>query len=693
MKISGVIILSVFTGFLSINAQNITNKCGEDYVKQQVSAATGSYENTRNSFFETIDPILKQTDQPEGVIYKIPVIVHIIYQTAEDNITREQVLDAISVLNRDYRRLNADTSITRAIFKPVAADTEIEFVLAKLDPQGNCTEGITRTFSNLSANASDNVKSLIHWDNKKYVNIWVVKNIAIGGGTVLGYAYKPAGPTQSYIQDGIVIRHDHFGAIGTALHPTLGSQAIGRTLVHEMGHYLGLDHTFEGGCSVNGGDHCADTPPVFQNNFGCQIGINSCTNDNPDLPDQVENYMDYSDDDCYNMFTNNQKGIMRASLASFNLRGSLVSSTNILFTGTTPNQVLPCVPKPFFKADNTLVCEGSTVQFTDKTYMGNPTSYLWTFAGGNPVTSTDQNPVITYATKGNYDVTLVTTNASGTTDTVQKGHISVRSQTNTPYVNAFGDDFELYPIPNENWHVVPGLDTMNFRYFSKVAFAGSSCVTVQNFNAYKDEVDAMISHTINLSNSKSLSLTFRYAFAERIMNNSDALRIYVSDDCGATWNLESARLGPLLRTTTARINDTAWYPTLATNWAMATLSLDKYAYNPTPIMLKFEFENGGGNNFYLDEVLLTTTIGTEELFADASPLVYPNPAHDFVTINLPIAGGNIVISDVTGRIVASKTLSATEKTATMPLTNLAPGLYLVTILQGENVTTTKIIVQ
>lgn len=677
----------LFLGFFSANSQKINIKCADNYVKANVTAATGSYENTRTAFFNQISTIINKEDQPEGVVYKIPVVVHVIYETPEDNISREQVLDAIRVINRDYRRVNADTVNTRSVFKPVAADVEVEFVLAKLDEQGNCTEGITRTYSTLTASANDNVKPLAHWDNKKYLNIWVVRNISVQGkSNILGYAYKPVGANQNYINDGIVIRHDQMGEIGTAV-------SGGRTLTHEAGHYFGLDHPFEYGCFVNNGDFCADTPPVDSANYGCNLGINSCMNDSPDLPDQVENYMDYSDDACANMFTQDQKSIVRASLSIFNLRGSLISNANLQFTGIASNQVLPCAPLADFDADQTLICEGESIQFYDKTFMGNPTSYAWTFSGGSPATSTAQNPIVNYAAKGNYDVNLIVTNANGSTNTLKRGYVSVRSQTNTPYVNAFADGFDQYPIPNLTWHVEPGIDKMNFGYFYKTSYAGQSCVTLQNLHAAKGETDAMITHTISLANSKDAQLSFWYAFADRNPSGNDALKVFVSNDCGKTWSLEGSKVGLFLRTTNARVNDTVWYPTLASQWKQMTVDLNTYALGANAIMIKIEFTAGGGNCFYLDEMFLATTIGMEELFAENGPKIYPNPAHDVVTVELPQPGGTLKITDITGRIVLKKQLATTEKVTSLQTHNFAPGLYLITIEQNGKLITRKIVIQ
>lgn len=682
-----VAIFSVTTLYAQQN-----DKCGHEYVVQTMSSVYGDYRETRESFFEEIAQIQQETAGQEATVLTVPVVFHIIYDKPEDNITRAQVLDALRALNEDYRRLNADTNDTRSIFKPVAADIEIEFTLARLDPNGNCTEGITRTFSTLTNNASNNVKSLISWDNKKYLNIWVVASINIPGGpnNVLGYAYQPVPGGNNFIFDGVVIRHDQIGTIGTAAIPTLGGANFGRTLTHEVGHYLGLDHTFDGGCF--GGDGCADTPPAADPNYGCPTGINSCSNDAPNLPDQIENYMDYSDGDCQNMFTLNQRFIMRGALTSGNLRNQLVSSNNATQVGIAAAQALPCLPMADFIADRRLVCEGETVQFTDLTFMGDVTNYQWTFAGGNPSTSTQKNPIVTYNAAGNYEVVLSATNAVGNNVKVYQGYISVRSQTSTPYINAFGDDFEAYPIPNNNWHVVPGLDTMNYRYFTKTAYNGQSCVTLQNHNAFNGEIDQMISHAIDLSSSTSANLTFNYAFVERGLGNSDKLRIYVSDDCGQTWDLKSNRQGPLLRTLSTKI-DTAWYPTLNSHWSQGTVSLDDYALSPNYILIMFEFEAGGGNNFYLDDVMITATIGQKEQQLVQEVKVFPNPTKDqfVVQVGNEYENASIQIADISGRIVSSTKLDGTTKTVATQ--HWAPGVYFITITNGNAIVTERLIVE
>ena len=129
----------------------------------------------------------------KGEVRIIPVVFHVIHAYGDENISKAQIEDQIRILNEDFRRMNADTSNTRDVFKSRASDFEIEFQLARKDPDGNCTEGITRHYSAFTDKGDDPIKSMFPaWDQKKYLNIWVVRNITYSsqlGGTVLGYAY------------------------------------------------------------------------------------------------------------------------------------------------------------------------------------------------------------------------------------------------------------------------------------------------------------------------------------------------------------------------------------------------------------------------------------------------------------------------------------------------------------------------
>lgn len=271
----------------------------------------------------TQNALLNQMDV-SGVI-TIPVVVHVLYNNSTENISDAQIMSQIAVLNADFKRLNADKNNTPSIFAGVAADVEIQFCLATVDPNGNPTTGITRTSTGkTSFRLNDDMKKsakggIDAWPCGSYMNMWVC-DLQSG---YLGYAQFPGGSCST---DGVVIDYAYFGTVGTTTTP----YHLGRTATHEVGHWLNLRHIWgDGGCSVD--DFIADTPPAGGANYTgapCTFpGPNTCNTGTGDLPDMFQNYMDYSDDACMNLFTLGQKDRMRTLFASGGTRVSLLSST------------------------------------------------------------------------------------------------------------------------------------------------------------------------------------------------------------------------------------------------------------------------------------------------------------------------------------------------------------------------------
>ena len=254
---------------------------------------------------------LSGSREVNGVV-AIPVVVHVLYNTTSENISDAQILSQITVLNDDFRRTNSDADETWS----QAADSEIEFCMASSDPEGNATNGIVRTATSVSAfGTNDAMKSSSSggadaWPAGDYLNVWVCD---ISGG-ILGYAQFPGGAAST---DGIVIDYQYFGTIGTASAPF----DLGRTATHEVGHWLNLRHIWgDGNCNAD--DFVTDTPSSDGANYGCATGHVSCQ-----TTDMVENYMDYSDDACMNLYTAGQKNRMRALFESGGYRASLLNSS------------------------------------------------------------------------------------------------------------------------------------------------------------------------------------------------------------------------------------------------------------------------------------------------------------------------------------------------------------------------------
>ncbi len=179
MRVKLIFLYSLFT--IQIWAQNTEiGKCATDFIESEMRNNDPELDQKfqkQDAFHRNAALSNTQSSKTSATILTVPIVVHVMYGDKTDNISMDQILDAIDVINLDFRRQNEDKINTRAIFQGVATDMEIEFKLARLDPSGNCTDGVNRVQTNLSIDANDNVKPLSHWDNKKYLNIWVVRNI------------------------------------------------------------------------------------------------------------------------------------------------------------------------------------------------------------------------------------------------------------------------------------------------------------------------------------------------------------------------------------------------------------------------------------------------------------------------------------------------------------------------------------
>lgn len=261
---------------------------------------------------------LKITGGASNII-RIPVVVHVIYNNVAQNISDEQIKTQIDALNRDFRRQNADTVNTPDRFKSVAADVQIEFALATADPFGRATTGIIRKKTNVTYWTSDDKIKFSSkggddaWDRNSYLNFWVgnLQNL-------LGYASVPGSAANV---DGVVINYGTFGTINTA-----APYNLGRTAVHEVGHWLGLRHVW--GDTYCGDDLVDDTPKQGNFTSGCPTGFRSSC-DNAPLGDMYMNYMDFTNDACLNLFTNGQKQRMLSYFAEGGFRYSILSSKGL----------------------------------------------------------------------------------------------------------------------------------------------------------------------------------------------------------------------------------------------------------------------------------------------------------------------------------------------------------------------------
>jgi hypothetical protein len=339
-----------------------------------------------------------------SVTVTIPVVVHVVFNAAVENISDAQIQSQIDVLNEDFRRLNADAGQTPNQFAGAAADLNIVFKLACVDPNGNPTNGIERAntsitgfrFSSINPTTPNEtaigvkfVSGAAAWPSNTYLNIWTCNFV---DGT-LGYARFPG--TAASNVDGVVIAYNAMGRVG----PLLPKYNKGRTASHEIGHWLNLFHVW--GDSNCGDDLCADTPTQQGPNYGCvSFPHRTCSNNG----DMSMNYMDYSDDACMNLFTNNQKDRARANFAAGGFRESFISAK--------------------IQEQVSQVCSGP-VTFSVVANQGAAVTYKWTVTGALQLASGQGGNQITCNQNGTGTATI-TVSANGYCDskTIQVGPLS-----------------------------------------------------------------------------------------------------------------------------------------------------------------------------------------------------------------------------------------------------------------------------
>jgi PKD repeat protein len=619
-------------------------------------------------------------------IYTIPVVFHIIHNNGPENISDEQVYNAIEIMTRDFRMQNSDIESVQPEFQGITADCHIEFKLATRDPQGNCHTGINRVQSNLTYDGgNDAMKQLINWPRSKYLNIWV----CFDAGGAAGFSNYPSSVASSWeaFLDGIVMNYNYVGSIGES------NETRSRTLTHEAGHWLNLRHLWgnsndpglDSNCNLS--DDVADTPRTI-GHTSCSLRASTCDG----TLDNVQNYMEYSY--CSNMFTMGQRARMRAALtSSVSSRNQLHTNSNLIATGVI-NPPL-CAAK--FISDKKTVCLGEEVIFTDKSYHG-VTAWSWNFGdgtileGNNP--SVHKNPAHIYQSPGYYNVTLTVSNGSTSQNVTYNQFIHVIGESAIGY--NLQEGFEG-AWPNEFFTVDNQDNGVTFEITPTAAFSGSKSLKLRNHgNTQVGNKDVLYTAIFDLSNAANPKLSYQWAYTSKQVVSNDKLVISFSGDCGNTWDVRRTREGQSNLMTAAPTN-AQFTPSNTDQWNGETLTIGFAQWQTERFQAKFEFEGRGGNNFYLDDINITAEfpVGVQEIKPLYAIGIYPNPSRESMTLDLLLDNSDDLTIDLyntVGQVVENLwTGHLASGKHVFHIQHQSPGLYTVVIKKGDHIGIQKVI--
>ncbi|PZX50966.1 M43 family zinc metalloprotease [Algoriphagus chordae] len=622
-------------------------KCGHVILEKIMEKELG-YFGSKPYFEKWInDKIEDKTLQPQILSrinadpILIPVVVHIIHNGNPlgqgANIPESQIQEQIRILNEDFQRSNADAVNTPAEFLPYAGMIDIEFVLAKQDPSGLPTDGITRTLGSKSSydprTDATIIGQTIQWDPNEYMNLYVTTLVS----PYIGYASFPIsdlpgldGPPTASITDGVVIDYRFFGMGGNAV-----SASKGRTATHEVGHFFGLRHIWgDGGCGVD--DFVTDTPDQDNSNSACSANASrySCDSD-----DMIQNYMDYTPDACMNLFTKGQVERFEVVLANSPRRVTLVNNRatqepilaeNDLAIGNIIEPgVFVCTPLvspsiELINAGENLLTSGR-VELRRNGEVLESKRVTFNLNTGESIDVDfnefsllpNGNTIEFRITQANDQPDIVTGNNSKTISPIQEQAIELPYNTN----------LSTFPAP---WTIANPDDLLTWEK-KTLTISGTSqdVVYIRNYEyEAPGQLDYYTSPIVDLSKYPNAQLVFEVAYAQYDQAGySDKLIVAVSQDCGNTFDLVNvpySKTGQSLETSTATLDE--FIPTNDSQFRTELVNLSDFA-DLGSVRFAFIAENAYGNDIYLRNIRI---LPTEEFKYDLSvdSVISPTPIFD-----------------------------------------------------------------
>jgi Pregnancy-associated plasma protein-A len=654
----------------------------------------------------------------------IPLVIHVLWNKPEQNISDEQIFSQIKVLNDDFNGLNADTINTPDYYKALRGKTNFYFKLAKQDPDGLPTNGINRRYT--AIDSGFDLDGAIHftklggqdpWNPRYYVNIYVC--LLSESSNTFALTYFPGG---SLLRDGIICDYRYFGTVGITTPP----YDKGRTVTHEMGHYFNLDHTWGPtdrtsipDCTDD--DHVDDTPPQSVANYYCpKYPHPSCI---ANLSDAFMDYMDYTDDACMNLFTKGQAERMVASYYVMTpyLKNSkalqepviakndagikeIISPANYTY-GCGKNKLKPKIILRNYGTEN---LRSVVINYT----LNGIDIYREVFTKLNIASfemDTIELPAIDITTAGNLSLTVFTKDPNGVTDGNEANDKVItifNNNTNAVKQLPFNEQFNSLKFPPEGWSLnnPDGLFTWTPTTGSLLSGYAPS-IMMDNIEFPKHGgIDELITPSLDFSNARHPVLSFSNAFAlyKRGRSKSDSLKVLVSTDCGDNWSAIFYKGGRELSTAT---NGRYGYfsPDSASQWKKNVLDLSAYA-GQSNVLISFQNIGGMENLLYLDNISvkeMTTERFSQSVAAEIKTVdagcnnikIIPNP----VTWQFSISGTDInkltavVCIDAYGK-TAWRTNTVHKSYVELPA-GLKNGIYFLQIISTDKTCSQKIVVQ
>lgn len=686
---------------LQTNLMKAQRTCGVDAHEQYLRSIDLKREGKMKEFRNLVDNYVQNNQKTNSVAtVTLPVVVHVVYNTVAQNISNAQVFSQIDVINEDFGRYNADTINTPAAFKTSASyNMQIQFCLAQRDPFGNPTNGIERRSTTIgSFSTDDKVKffsqgGLDAWDPTRYINIWVCN---FGGG-LLGYGEFPTGSVS--LTYGSVMQYDAFGRVGTVSPPF----HLGRTTSHEIGHCFNLFHIWgDDGSACTGSDLCGDTPNQAGATSGCLSfpSTDACSPTSPGF--QFMNYMDYSDDNCMNMFTNNQATRMN-NVLNVPPYSALKTSNGCVPVILQVNDAgVPSVINPSGSFCNTTFTPNVvvknwgtanlTVAIVNYRIDTNPVqTFTWTGSLASLATATVSLPSIS-TTIGSHTFTAYSTNPNSTTD---GNYTNDTTRTNFSILGIgqpipIVEGFEAVTFPPTGFSLYNPDASYTWARTTAAAFIGTASAIMDNYNytSGSGQSDELVLPSLNLTTALSPLMTFDVAYKLYTnpalpTNYSDTLEVLISTDCGATFTSIYKKAGTVLTTATPNWANNAFVPTLA-QWRNESISLVAYGAINNAI-IKFRNASDYENYLYLDNINIAGGAAIYEASESNGINIFPNPSLGLVNIKLQQSQGHepvvITVLNSNGQQISKNELSLNQATISLDLNKYADGLYVVQVLK------------